>query len=178
MLKGVVPERQAGANNTCVPPLSCSPVSYGSWYQHVKEWWELRHTHPVLYLFYEDIKEVRLPASTSSHVTPGGQEPHLALPWPSVPHLTSWLRTTAQPLSWSRCQSYVPLLTWWLAALASPCFSGAKSGHQGSKPVPISPRKNLKRSFMPRFQSRKLLILPQGKRVKVKAPALRIPWSK
>ncbi|XP_051001206.1 sulfotransferase 1A1 isoform X2 [Acomys russatus] len=32
-------------------------VSYGSWYQHVKEWWELQHTHPVLYLFYEDIKE-------------------------------------------------------------------------------------------------------------------------
>uniref|UniRef100_A0A8D1HFE9 Sulfotransferase n=1 Tax=Sus scrofa TaxID=9823 RepID=A0A8D1HFE9_PIG len=34
-----------------------SPVSYGSWYQHVQEWWELRHTHPVLYLFYEDMKE-------------------------------------------------------------------------------------------------------------------------
>lgn len=32
-------------------------VSYGSWYQHVQEWWELRHTHPVLYLFYEDMKE-------------------------------------------------------------------------------------------------------------------------
>ncbi|XP_040587220.1 sulfotransferase 1A1-like [Mesocricetus auratus] len=32
-------------------------VSYGSWFQHVKEWWELTHTHPVLYLFYEDMKE-------------------------------------------------------------------------------------------------------------------------
>lgn len=32
-------------------------VSYGSWYQHVQEWHELRHTHPLLYLFYEDIKE-------------------------------------------------------------------------------------------------------------------------
>lgn len=32
-------------------------VSYGSWYQHVKEWWELSRTHPVLYLFYEDMKE-------------------------------------------------------------------------------------------------------------------------
>ncbi|XP_012515710.1 PREDICTED: sulfotransferase 1A3 isoform X2 [Propithecus coquereli] len=32
-------------------------VSYGSWYQHVHEWWELSRTHPVLYLFYEDIKE-------------------------------------------------------------------------------------------------------------------------
>lgn len=32
-------------------------VSYGSWYKHVQEWWELSHTHPVLYLFYEDMKE-------------------------------------------------------------------------------------------------------------------------
>ncbi|KAM5130536.1 sulfotransferase 1A1 [Callospermophilus lateralis] len=32
-------------------------VSYGSWYQHVQEWWELSQTHPVLYLFYEDLKE-------------------------------------------------------------------------------------------------------------------------
>ncbi|XP_012381791.1 sulfotransferase 1A1 isoform X2 [Dasypus novemcinctus] len=32
-------------------------VSYGSWYQHVQEWWELSQTHPILYLFYEDMKE-------------------------------------------------------------------------------------------------------------------------
>ncbi|PNJ33304.1 sulfotransferase 1A2 isoform X3 [Pongo pygmaeus] len=32
-------------------------VSYGSWYHHVQEWWELSRTHPVLYLFYEDMKE-------------------------------------------------------------------------------------------------------------------------
>ncbi|KAH0514985.1 Sulfotransferase 1A1 [Microtus ochrogaster] len=32
-------------------------VSYGSWYQHVKEWWELTRSHPLLYLFYEDMKE-------------------------------------------------------------------------------------------------------------------------
>ncbi|KAM5328519.1 sulfotransferase 1A1-like [Glossophaga mutica] len=32
-------------------------VSYGSWYQHVQEWWELSRTHPVLYLFYEDMME-------------------------------------------------------------------------------------------------------------------------
>lgn len=32
-------------------------VSYGSWYEHVKEWWELGRSHPVLYLFYEDVKE-------------------------------------------------------------------------------------------------------------------------
>lgn len=35
-----------------------SLVSYGSWYKHVQEWWELSLTHPVLYLFYEDMKEV------------------------------------------------------------------------------------------------------------------------
>ncbi|XP_068919844.1 sulfotransferase 1A1-like isoform X2 [Petaurus breviceps papuanus] len=32
-------------------------VSYGSWYQHVKEWWELRKQYPLLYLFYEDMKK-------------------------------------------------------------------------------------------------------------------------
>ncbi|XP_025230449.1 sulfotransferase 1A1-like, partial [Theropithecus gelada] len=32
-------------------------VSYGSWYQHMQEWWELSHTHLILYLFYEDMKE-------------------------------------------------------------------------------------------------------------------------
>lgn len=32
-------------------------VSYGSWYNHVQEWWELGRTHPVLYLFYEDMLE-------------------------------------------------------------------------------------------------------------------------
>ncbi|KAM4814120.1 sulfotransferase 1A1-like [Urocitellus parryii] len=32
-------------------------VSFGSWYQHVLEWGKLSRTHPVLYLFYEDLKE-------------------------------------------------------------------------------------------------------------------------
>ncbi|XP_008051939.1 sulfotransferase 1A1-like [Carlito syrichta] len=32
-------------------------VSYGSWFQHVREWRELSRTHPVLYLFYKDMKE-------------------------------------------------------------------------------------------------------------------------
>lgn len=32
-------------------------VCYGSWYQHVQEWWELRKRQPVLYLFYEDMKK-------------------------------------------------------------------------------------------------------------------------
>ncbi|KFQ26158.1 Sulfotransferase family cytosolic 1B member 1, partial [Mesitornis unicolor] len=32
-------------------------VAYGSWYDHVKEYWERRKDHPILYLFYEDLKE-------------------------------------------------------------------------------------------------------------------------
>ncbi|XP_066439065.1 sulfotransferase 1 family member D1-like [Eleutherodactylus coqui] len=32
-------------------------VSYGSWYEHVKGWWEKRNDHNILYLFYEDMKE-------------------------------------------------------------------------------------------------------------------------
>ncbi|NXI49702.1 ST1B1 Sulfotransferase, partial [Chloroceryle aenea] len=32
-------------------------VAYGSWYDHVKGYWEQRKNHPILYLFYEDLKE-------------------------------------------------------------------------------------------------------------------------
>ncbi|KAM8808210.1 sulfotransferase 1B1-like [Eudromia elegans] len=32
-------------------------VAYGSWYDHVKGYWERRKEHPILYLFYEDMKE-------------------------------------------------------------------------------------------------------------------------
>ncbi|KAK4817827.1 hypothetical protein QYF61_000662 [Mycteria americana] len=44
------------------PPLTppeCCPhaVAYGSWYDHVKDYWERRKDHPILYLFYEDLKE-------------------------------------------------------------------------------------------------------------------------
>ncbi|NXT56387.1 ST1B1 Sulfotransferase, partial [Pluvianellus socialis] len=32
-------------------------VPYGSWYNHVKDYWERRKDYPILYLFYEDLKE-------------------------------------------------------------------------------------------------------------------------
>lgn len=106
------------------------PVSYGSWYQHVKEWWELRHTHPVLYLFYEDLKEVSLPAPTSSCAPPAGRnlpgplspilshpilscpmaDQHFLVLTPAQDHSTAQ-QSAAQPVSCRSCQSYVPPLT-------------------------------------------------------------------
>ncbi|XP_069100138.1 sulfotransferase 1 family member D1-like [Pleurodeles waltl] len=32
-------------------------VAFGSWYDHVKGWWQKIRDHPILYVFYEDMKE-------------------------------------------------------------------------------------------------------------------------
>ncbi|XP_001510100.2 sulfotransferase family cytosolic 1B member 1 [Ornithorhynchus anatinus] len=32
-------------------------VAYGPWHEHVKSWWERKKDYPLLYLFYEDMKE-------------------------------------------------------------------------------------------------------------------------
>ncbi|XP_078061686.1 sulfotransferase 1A1-like, partial [Mustelus asterias] len=31
--------------------------SYGLWHDHVLGWWAQKHLYPILYIFYEDIKE-------------------------------------------------------------------------------------------------------------------------
>uniref|UniRef100_A0A8D0DR10 Sulfotransferase n=1 Tax=Salvator merianae TaxID=96440 RepID=A0A8D0DR10_SALMN len=32
-------------------------VAWGSWFDHVQCWWKTKNHHPILYIFYEDIKE-------------------------------------------------------------------------------------------------------------------------
>ncbi|XP_038173859.1 sulfotransferase family cytosolic 1B member 1 [Arvicola amphibius] len=32
-------------------------VPYGSWFNHVKRWWEKKKEHPLLFLYYEDLKQ-------------------------------------------------------------------------------------------------------------------------
>ncbi|KAL6041700.1 hypothetical protein STEG23_009892 [Scotinomys teguina] len=32
-------------------------VAYGSWFLHVKNWWEKKKEHPILFLYYEDLKK-------------------------------------------------------------------------------------------------------------------------
>lgn len=39
--------------------LLLSIVSWGSWYDHVKGFWREKDNKNILYLFYEDMKEVK-----------------------------------------------------------------------------------------------------------------------
>ncbi|XP_004681298.1 PREDICTED: sulfotransferase family cytosolic 1B member 1 [Condylura cristata] len=32
-------------------------VAYGPWFNHVKSWWKKKEEHPILFLYYEDMKE-------------------------------------------------------------------------------------------------------------------------
>uniref|UniRef100_A0A8D2EC73 Sulfotransferase n=1 Tax=Theropithecus gelada TaxID=9565 RepID=A0A8D2EC73_THEGE len=32
-------------------------VVWGSWFDHVKGWWKKKDSHPILYLFYEDMRK-------------------------------------------------------------------------------------------------------------------------
>uniref|UniRef100_A0A8D0HNB7 Sulfotransferase n=1 Tax=Sphenodon punctatus TaxID=8508 RepID=A0A8D0HNB7_SPHPU len=34
-------------------------VPFGPWHDHVKDWWEAKERHHILYLFYEDLTEMR-----------------------------------------------------------------------------------------------------------------------
>ncbi|KAL2774394.1 sulfotransferase 1C4 isoform 2 [Daubentonia madagascariensis] len=36
---------------------SVGSVCWGSWYDHVKGWWEAKDQHRILYLFYEEVKK-------------------------------------------------------------------------------------------------------------------------
>ncbi|XP_011788896.1 PREDICTED: sulfotransferase 1A3 isoform X1 [Colobus angolensis palliatus] len=158
-------------------------VSYGSWYQHVQEWWELSHTHPVLYLFYEDMKEVRPPAMLPlmGHLGAGTSQGPAKAAQPC-----SWAAPTAGPDSPSSSLAQASPLQPHLAAgptqLSSPAPESAAEGpriryldtidypHQRvCHPGPQSRRKTIpvlthrsQAQLMMGSQGREQFILPQG----------------
>ncbi|KAM6362715.1 uncharacterized protein FN964_004547 isoform 2-T2 [Alca torda] len=76
-------------------------VAYGSWYDHVKDYWERKKDHPILYLFYEDLKEVMDWGGCWYGVWGGGRRGEHR----PVSHRTSAGRLPRWPSSWGRsCQ--------------------------------------------------------------------------
>ncbi|XP_066483142.1 sulfotransferase 1A1-like [Tiliqua scincoides] len=48
---------EPGTWNEFLEKFMAGDVSFGSWYEHVKGWWDKRKEQRMLYLFYEDMKE-------------------------------------------------------------------------------------------------------------------------
>ena len=53
----------------------CLTVAWGSWFEHVRGWWELRDSVQMLFLFYEDIKRVSIGHMGRDHVRPSSERP-------------------------------------------------------------------------------------------------------
>nr|XP_020666256.1 sulfotransferase 1 family member D1-like isoform X2 [Pogona vitticeps] len=48
---------EPGTWNEFLEKFMAGDVAFGSWYDHVKGWWDKRKEQRMLYLFYEDLKE-------------------------------------------------------------------------------------------------------------------------
>lgn len=100
-------------------------VVFGSWYEHVKGWWEKKQTSSnIFYLFFEDLIEVNVKVtvcgivnmSTSLHLFPVGRilnekSVDCARSWDCLP-LQSWRNKSQKKFSlttWSTTG-------WWTAA--------------------------------------------------------------